>query len=135
MNIGTLFATTMLNAGNALFNGGTLTFYSGTIPATPETALSGNTALCTFTFSATAFGAPSLSGGYESGAGSFTSSSASPSAGGVVSFARAVESNGTTVIADYTVGTSATDIIIVNTTVQTGVPVTISSFANRIPAL
>ena len=134
MNIGTLFATTMLNAGNALFNGGTLVFYSGSAPATPETTATG-TVLCTFTFSSTAFGTPSLSGGYESGAGSFTSTSANPVASGTVGYARAFESNGTTVICDYTVATSGADITIGNTGIQTGVPVTISSFANRIPAL
>nr|WP_321985303.1 hypothetical protein [uncultured Lichenicoccus sp.] len=134
MNIGTLFATTMLNAGNALFNGGTLIFYSGSAPATPETAPTG-TALVTFTFSATAFAAPALSGGYEGAAAAFTSTSANPVANGTVGYARATESNGTTYICDYTVGTSATDIIIGNTGIQVGVPVTISSFQNRIPAL
>ena len=135
MNISTTFASTMLTAGNALLNGGTLTFYSGTIPSTPETALSGNTALCAFTFSATAFGTPALTGGYEQGLASFTSSSASPTASGTVTFARAVKSDGTTVVADYTVGTSATDVTIGNTSIQTGVPVTLTSFYNRIPAL
>ena len=44
-----------LAAFAARCNGGTITIYSGTQPVTPDTALAGNTALATLTFSATAF--------------------------------------------------------------------------------
>ena len=135
MNTSQLLASTMLAAGGALYNGGTLVFYSGTQPTTPEAALSGNTALCTFNFSATAFAAPTFSTPNEQMVASFTSTSATPAATGTVSFARAWESNGTTAIADYTVGLTGTDITIGNTGIQIGVPVTLSSFTQKLPAV
>lgn len=123
-----------LAAMNALLNSGTLVFYSGTMPSSPETALSGNTALVTFTFAATAFAAPSYSAGYEQAAATFVASSVAPSSAGTAAFARAFKSDGTTVVADYTVGTSGTDIVIGNTSIQMGVNVSITSFLNKMPA-
>ena len=102
MNTSQVFASTALAAGAALLNGGGFTFYSGAMPASPETALSGNTALCALTFSSTAFGTPSYSGGYEVAAASFTESAETPSAGGTANFARLTESGGTAVL-DVTV--------------------------------
>jgi hypothetical protein len=102
MNTSQVFASAALAAGAALLNGGGFTFYSGAMPASPETALSGNTALCAFTFSSTAFGTPSYSGGYMSAAASFTASSETPSANGTANFARLTESGGTALL-DVTV--------------------------------
>ena len=102
MNTSQTFAGTALAAGAALLNSGAFTFYSGTMPASPETSLSGNTSLCAFTFSSTAFGTPSYSSGYMSAAASFTESAETPSAGGTANFIRATESGGTAV-ADFTV--------------------------------
>lgn len=118
----------------ALHNNGTAVIYSGTQPATPETALSGNTALCTGTYSATAFGAQSFVSGNQQATASFTAASYTPAANGTASFVRAFESDGTTVIADYSIGTSGTDFIIGSTTINTGVQV---SFAQtlKIPAV
>ena len=135
MNLATASASAALAAVTTLLNGGTLVFYSGTQPITPETALSGNTALVTFTFAATAFGAPSFSSPNEQATATFSASSVSPTAQGTATFARGLASNGTTVVADFTVGTTGTDIIIGNTGVQTGVPVTISSFILKVPAV
>ena len=116
-------ASTALAAFGALHNSGTLVYLSGTQPANPDTALSGNTALCTATFATTAFGTPSYSSPNEQAVASFTAANYAPAATGVCTFARAYKSDGTTVLGDYTVGTSGTDIIIGNTTIQTGVNV------------
>lgn len=103
MNLAQAAASAALSAVGALCNSGTLTGYSGTQPATPETALSGNTALLAASYSATAFGAPSFSSPNEQATGSFTGT-VSPSANGACTFMRCVESNGTSVVADFSVG-------------------------------
>lgn len=135
MNNARATATAGLNAMNALCNGGTLIIYTGSMPTTPQTALSGNTALATFTFSATAFGAPAYSGGFMVSNASFASNSVNPSASGTASFARVFGSDGTTVVNDLTVGTTGTDLIIGSTSINTGVPVTASSLVSRMPAV
>lgn len=118
-----------LNAFNALMNGGTLVIYSGTEPTNPDTALSGNTALVTATFSATAFATASYSSPNMTAAASFTAGSYAPSASGTATFARAFESGGSAV-ADFTVGTSGTDLIIGNTSIVTGTNVSFSLTSN-----
>lgn len=135
MNLSTSAAAAALDAVKALYNSGTLVFYSGTQPTTPETALSGNTALVTFTFSATAYGSDSFTSGNEQATASFVSSSVAPTASGTATFARAFQSNGTSVIADYTIGTSGTDITIGSTSINTGVNVSLSSLLLKIPAV
>lgn len=135
MNNARATATAGLNAMNALFNNGTLVLYNGTMPASPQTALSGNTALATFTFAATAFDAPAWAANFMQSNGSFVAASVNPSASGVAAFARGFRADGTTVTGDYTVGTTGTDLIIGSTTISTGVPVTASGFVSRMPAL
>lgn len=128
-------ATVGLNAMNALCNGGTLTIYSGSMPASPQAALSGNVALATFTFAATAFGTPTFNSNFMQATAAFVSASVNPLASGTAGFARVFESDGTTVVNDLTVGTTGTDLIIGSTTISTGVPVTASSLVSRMPAL
>lgn len=178
-----------------LYGGATLTLYSGTMPVSPETALSGNTALVAFTFATPGFtGVPTTSGGFDKLTASFTSNSANPTNTGTATFARATfpsnawqsshaytrgaivsnsssyyvctvsgtsagsggpgttaygivdgtaawdyigatASAGVTVLGDYTVGTSGTDIIIGNTNVQVGTSVTITSFILQVPVV
>lgn len=95
MNFAVNSATWGLNQVLPLFNNGKLVMYSnpgnvGQPPTSPETALAGTmTALCTFTFSATAFGAPSFSSPNDAATASFVASSVTPGANGTVSFARA----------------------------------------------
>lgn len=95
-----------LSASCATLNGGTLVFLTGTMPASPETALSGNTSLCTATYSATAFGTPAFSTPNMVATASFTAGSYNPVAGGTATFARAYASNGTTAESDFTVGSA-----------------------------
>jgi hypothetical protein len=191
LNLATVSAVNALSAVTNLLSGGKLILYTGTQPTTPETALSGNTPLATFTFANPAFGSASLSGGNEQQTASFAASSVTPGTGGVVTFARstvlsaawatstgytygqmvtansnlyfctkagtsAVSGSGpaTTAasitdatvqwqylggstqvtVADFSVGTSGTDIIIGNTTLSTSINVTITSFVLQIPA-
>lgn len=105
MNTAQNTASIALAAAAALSNSGSLVLLSGAMPATPETALSGNTTLATAAYSATAFGAPSYSSGNMQAAGSFTAN-VNPVANGGCVFARHYKSDGTTVIADYTVGSA-----------------------------
>lgn len=189
MNYCTNSATySLANAILPLYNNAKLVFYNNPQPATPETALAGtNTALCTFTFSAAAFGAPAFSTPNDAATASFTATSVTPGANGTTTFARAtlassawtanatyatlftIVTNSTNfyiltkagtaaasggpsttgnavadnscqwsyysptsgqnnVLADFSVGTSGTDIVIGNTSVTTTVNVTVTSF-------
>lgn len=105
MNTAQNTASVALASACALSNSGTLVLLSGAMPATPETALSGNTTLATATYAATAFGAPSFSGGNMQATATFTGN-ANPAANGGCTFARGYKSDGTTVTADYTVGSA-----------------------------
>jgi hypothetical protein len=89
MNFAQNSAVWGLNNILPLFNGATLTFYSGGVPASPETGVTTDTALCVFTFAATAFAAPAFSSNTESATATFTTSSVTPTASGTVTFARA----------------------------------------------
>lgn len=97
---------TALAAYGALLNGGSAKAYNGTMPASPETALSGNTLLATLTYAATAFGTPTYSSPNMQAAASFSTSSFSPAANGGATFVRAFKSDGTTAEADFTVGSA-----------------------------
>jgi hypothetical protein len=189
MNLATAPGTLSIVQHCLLYGGATLNLYTGSIPATPETAASG-TVLATWTFATPGFtGVPTTSGGYDYLTASFVSSSASPSNSGTAGYARATfatptaranttaytrgalvtassnlwvcTASGTTsasstltgttygtidgtatfdyvgastitAIADFTVGTSGTDIILGTTTITTGTNVTISSFRLQI---
>jgi hypothetical protein len=133
MNLAQIAGQAALNAITALLNGGTLVMYSGSQPASPETGLSGNTALATFTFSGTAFSAASISGGYAVGNASFVSNSVLPTAGGNVTFCRLYKSDGTTAVMDASIGTNGTDIVIANVSLTTSINVSITSLVAKIP--
>lgn len=133
MKISQAAGAAMIAALGALSNGGTLKVYSGTQPTNPDTAPSGNTLLATFTFNATAFGSPSLVSAKEQISAAFAATTVTAAASGTAAFARVVESDGTTVIADLTVGTSATDIIINSTAITLGGNVTLNSFHENEP--
>lgn len=103
MNTAQNTASVALVAIGALANSGTLVVYSGAMPATPETALSGNTALVTLDFTASAFNAPTYSSPDEQTTANFSASSFSPTTAGLANWARAYKSDGTTAVADFTV--------------------------------
>ncbi|QGZ66252.1 hypothetical protein [Paraburkholderia acidisoli] len=99
-----------------------LSVYSGTVPAGPDTALSGNTLLASGTI--TSWGSPtyvSANGGMTS-VGTFSAASYSPAAAGTATFAR-LSTSGGTAEQQLTVGTSGADVILGNTSIQTGTSV------------
>lgn len=112
-----------LNAQLDVLNTGFLDIYSGTRPAGPDTALSGNTLLASLPMSATAFAA--ASGGTKT-ANAITSDS-SADATGTATFFRAFKADHTTAVIDGTVGTSGTDAIINSVSIVAGTTVSCSS--------
>ncbi len=113
----------MLDALTNNANSGLLRLYSGTRPTNADTALSGNTLLAQLTLNATSAGA--ASGGVWT-ANAITSDS-SADATGTASFARLFESDGTTVIADFSLGTSGTEVIVNTTSIVSAAVVSCSS--------
>jgi hypothetical protein len=102
--------------------GGTLIIYSGSAPAGPNEALSGNTVLATFTFSAAGSqGSPS--------AGvmnlSFSATTVTASASGTATFFR-IANSGAAALIQGTVGTSGADFNLSSTTITSGDNVTIT---------
>lgn len=108
---------------------GKLRIYSGTRPTNADTALSGNTLLAELTMNSTAFG--SASSGVLT-ANAITSDS-SADATGTATFARLFESDGTTVIEDYSLGTSGTEVVISTTSIVATAVVSCSSFTITFP--
>jgi hypothetical protein len=90
----------MGNSEKSQYDSGYIRFYSGSRPAGPDTALSGNTLLAEARFGATAFA--SMSGGSMT-ANAITADS-SADASGIPTFARLFKSDGTTVLDDVSVG-------------------------------
>lgn len=116
------------NALAALLNSGYLRIYSGTQPASADTALSGNTLLAELRFGATAFGAP-VAGLLTANA--ITADSAAD-ATGTASFFRAFSSDGVTAILDGGVGTSAANMILASVAISQNQTVSCSSFTHQI---
>lgn len=133
MKISAVAGAGMLDGLKALLNSGSLVIYSGVQPATPDTALSADTVLATFTFNNPAFGSDGLSGGFEQATASFVATTVTAVASGTAAFARAFKSDGTTVIADFTVGTSGADINLNSTGVTINGNVTLSSLLLKMP--
>ncbi len=104
-------------------NSGTINIYSGTRPATPDTALSGNTLLASLTFGSTAFAA--ATGGTKT-ANAITQDSSADNTG-TATFFRAFQSNGTTAVIDGSVSTSGADMNINSTAISAGAAVSCSS--------
>jgi hypothetical protein len=89
-----------LDAVTVRLNNGYIRIYDGAQPATADTALSGQTLAAELRFGATAFAAAS---GGSAVANAITDDS-SANATTTVTWARLLESDGTTVVADVTVG-------------------------------
>lgn len=118
----------MADALSALLASGYLRIYSGTQPATADTALSGNILLAELRFSATA--APAATGGLITF--SAITSDTNADATGTASFFRCLKADGTTVIMDGTVGTSGTNMVIATTSISAGQTVSCSSFTHDV---
>lgn len=117
-----------LNALAALMNSGTLAIYTGTQPATPESAVTG-TLLGTLTLNATAFGA--ASGGVIT-ANAITGDTTAD-ATGTAGYFRIWKSDGTTAVLDGTVGTSGADLNLNSVAIQAGADIEITSLTITLP--
>lgn len=122
------FSTTLRTAQmdavtTAVGNAGLLRIYSGSRPATVGTALSGNTLLAELTC-ATPFAAGASSGVLTFG--TITQDSSADATGTAVFF-RLFKSDGTTAVADGSVGTSGSDLNLNTTAIVAGGPVTVTS--------
>jgi hypothetical protein len=117
-----------LDALSSLADSGYLRIYSGSIPATPETAAAG-TLLAELRLGNPAFG--------SSSAGILTANpiTADPSADatGIAAWFRVLQSDGTTALFDGTVGTIGADINFGSVVINSGVNVSISSLTVRLP--
>ncbi len=111
-----------LDAAMNLANGGTLVIYSGTQPANADTALSGNTALATFTLPSPAFAASSSASKALN-----VPTAVTASATGAATWFRIWQSGGTVAVADGSCGTATADLILTTTAINSGDTVTISS--------
>ncbi len=117
-----------LNALTALLNSGTLVGYTGTQPATADTAVSG-TKLFTCTFNATAYGAASAG---TATAGAIVSDT-NAVAGGTVGYIRCFKTDGTTAVLDGSVGTSGADFNFDTLTISIGGTVACTSSTLSLP--
>jgi hypothetical protein len=108
--------------GTAL-DSGFIRIYDGSQPATADTALSGQTLLAELTFGADAF--PAAVAGVLT-ANAITSDS-SANATGTAAWARLLKTDGTSVVMDGTVGTSAANVVINSTAISAGAVVSCSS--------
>jgi hypothetical protein len=108
----------------ALLNNGYLRIYTTPQPANANTALSGQTLLATLRFNATAFGA-SVAG--LATANALTQDSDAAATGTAVWF-RALKSDGTTVVFDGDIGTSAADLVMATTSIVQHAIISVTSF-------
>lgn len=123
-------AQTQANAlVGAFTNSSTVNIYTGTQPSTPETALSGNTLLATITLPA--------SSAFSSTNGVMTAAAISNitiGATGTAAFFRWLKSDGTTVIADGSCGTSGADMNLNSLSLVSGSVLSTSAFTFTIPS-
>jgi hypothetical protein len=110
---------------SARLNSGFLRIYDGTQPATADTAITSQVLLAELTFNATA--APAAVNGVLT-FNALTQDSAA-NATGTATWCRSVQSNGTTVVKDGSVGTATSNLILTSTAIVIGGPVSVSSFS------
>lgn len=124
--LSTTFADNLLGTGTegvaTQIGGGTLVAYSGTPPAGPNEALSGNTALATWTFA--------VAGSQGTPAGgvmnlTFSATTVTASASGTATFFRMLDS-ASNVLMQGTIGTSGADFNLSSTSITSGGTVSIT---------
>jgi hypothetical protein len=108
----------------ARLNSGYLRIYDGAQPATADTALGSQVLLAELRFNATAFGA-AVAG--VAAANAITADT-DANANGTATWFRALESDGSTVVFDGSVGTGTNDLVLDSTTVTLHGTVTVSAF-------
>lgn len=127
MALNSQFSNAAVNASvnglTALLNNGYLRIYDGSQPANANTAITSQVKLAELRWNATAFGA-AVAG--VANANSITSDNSTVA--GTAAWFRALESDGTTVVFDGTVGTSGCNINLTTTTITTSGTLTITAF-------
>lgn len=108
---------------------GKIIIYDGDVPANADASLSSNTALATFTLGSSAFG--SASSGTISLSG--VPLTVAADATGTASFFRITKSDGTTVVAQGSVGTSGAQLNLNTVAITQDVNVTITSGSINMP--
>jgi hypothetical protein len=103
---------------------GYLRIYAAAQPADADTALSGQTLLAELRFNATS--APAASAGVLT-FNAFTADSAANDTG-TAAFFRALQSDGTSVVFDGSIGTSGANLNLNSVAIQSGAAVSVSSF-------
>lgn len=116
------------NALAPLANNGYIHIYDGAQPATADTAVSGQVLLAELRFNATAF-LTAVSGILT--ANPITADTSADNSG-TASWYRALQSNGTTVLWDGSVGTSDADMILNAVVIAAGANVSISSLVHTV---
>lgn len=124
-----LGANTMINALNVLLNNGYIRIYDGTQPVTADTAIGAQVLLAELRWNATAF----ANGSAGVAVANAITQDASANASGIASWFRALQSDGTTVVFDGSVGTSNADLIMASTTIVAGQTVSITSAQDAEP--
>ncbi len=125
-----LAASTAADVVCAMCNSGILRLYSGTQPATVDTALTTQVTLASLGFAATAFGASSSG---QAVAGAITSTSAAPGTGTATWF-RAFGSSTTSAVFDGSVGVTTSENLVLNAVaISSGAQVSVSSFNFTMP--
>lgn len=125
-------ANAMVAAETALCNTGYLRIYSAPQPTNPDTAISGATLLAELRFAATAFGTPA-----SGSAAAATIASVTALATGTPTWFRILKSDGTTVVGDGDVSTTAAGtgaLQFDNTSWVAGGTVQVTSFSLAEPA-
>ncbi len=128
-------AQAMLDNLTGNFTSGFINIYTGSIPATVETAVSGTLLSSGVTFGATAFGAstdPGSTGLATATANAITSDTDAANTG-TAGYFRCFASNHTTALAQGTCGTSSADMIMNTTTINAGATVAVTSFVITLP--
>lgn len=120
-----------LNAALDVLNGGGfLRIYDGTQPADADTAITSQVLLAELTLSSTAFAAASAG---SKTANTITADS-SANASGTATWYSLIKSDGTTRVADGSVGTASSNIVLNSVAISSGAQVTCSSLVYTMAA-
>lgn len=134
MTLTSTAADAMLTALGTQCNSGRINIYMGTPPANASAATTGATLLATATFGNPAFSTTiSTSGNNRVMAAEAITADTAADASGPASFFRALRSDGTTVLYQGSVGTSASDMIMPSTDIIVGGNVSVSSLSISLP--
>ena len=112
------------DALGALLDNGYLRIYDGTQPTNADTAIGAQVLLAELRFNADAFPA-AVAGVLTANA---ITADAAANATGTATWFRALQSNGTSVVMDGSVGTSAADLILDSVAIQVNADVSVTSF-------